>query len=162
MLLTPFLQESYWRVVFDTGRTLSERDQVADPGIGRRPADWTLDLVTTGDILRVRELHLIYPGLFTRPAVLRIGEPGTAFEFKTGGLIVEGDGTQSRQIFAQVIGRVDDKASGDCTCWIWDYKLGLLQYHSNIGLGDRWFGTWDPGRIAPTKTFNLEVLGLRL
>src|SRR5258708_25522014 len=122
MLLTPFLQESYWRVIFDTGRQLSERDLVAS----QRPADWTLDLVTTGDILRVRELHLIYPGFFTRAAALKIVEPGTAFQFKTGGLTVEGDGTQSRQIFAQVIGRVDDKQTGDCTCWIWDHKLRPL------------------------------------
>jgi len=157
MLLTPLLQNSYWQVTLSTGRRLSEMDVVSSPLQGsERPADWTLDLVTTGDILKVKELCLIYPGWFTRPAILKITEPGTAFQFKTASAMAFG--ANGRQLEAQVIGRITNKETGACECYIWDRHLGLIGYQSNV----RTFGSWDPGRIAPIGELSQNVIGLRL
>jgi hypothetical protein len=163
MLLTPLLQQSYWQVVLSTGRRLSERDILSNPQTQephpRRPADWTLDLISTDDILKVKEVHLIYPGFLTRPAALKIMEPGTVFQFKTASAMAFG--ANERRMEAQVIGRIDDKATGECTCWIWDRVLGLISYKTNIGMGDKTFGSWHP-RIAPIQSLAHSVIGLRL
>lgn len=154
MILTPLMQYSYWQVVLSTGRILSELDIVSNQQIqGKRAADWTLDLISTGDISKVTEIHLISPGY--HPAILKITEPGTAFQFKNASVLAMGE--TGRQLEAQIIGRVDDKVTGACTCYIWDRVLGLGKYGSNINR----FGTWRPG-IAPIGALSQEVMGLKL
>jgi hypothetical protein len=156
-LITPLLQQSYWQVVLTTGRRLSEMEECQNINTGaKRPADWTLDLLTTGDIMKVKELCLIYPGWFTRPAILKITEPGTCFQFKTASAMALG--AYGRQMEAQTIGRILNKEEGTCECFTWDRKLGLLSYASNIHN----FGTWDPGRIAPIGALSQNVIGLKL
>lgn len=152
-LLRPLvMSSSYWRVTLTSGRVLSERSLF--PLQGGRDVDWTLDLLTTGDILKVRELTLVCPGF--KVGRLAISEPGSAFQFKTASVFAQ-DGRMDKRIEAQVIGRVDDKARGTCTCWIWDRQLGLIPYHSNIFA----FGSWREG-IAPIGALSLDVVGLRL
>jgi hypothetical protein len=152
-LLRPLvLSSSYWRVTLASGRIVSEWSLF--PLQGGRDADWTLDLLTTGDILKVRELTLVCPGF--KVGQLAITEPGTAFQFKTASVFAQ-DGRMDKRIEAQVIGRVDDKERGTCTCWIWDRLLGLIPYHSNIFA----FGSWREG-IASIGALSQDVVGVRL
>src|SRR5579871_6335530 len=85
-------QTAYWEVTLITGKKISgietkkvtERDRLLKPhlkGVMARSVDWTLDLVTTGDVLKIKELSVIAPGVHL-PGILKITEPGTAFEFK--------------------------------------------------------------------------------
>lgn len=122
---------------------------------GERLVDWTLDLSATGDLKRVKEVRLICPGLFTH-GVLKFKESQTAFQFKNSSAVHDGQ-RQYRVLEAQVIGRVTDKVTGDCDCFIWDRTIGLFKYQSNI----RSFGAWRPG-IAPIGELSQNVLGLSL
>lgn len=156
MLITPLSlrRYSYWETVLTSGKLIREIDMVKD-SFGERPIDWTLDLVSTGDMRRVKEVRLICPGIFTH-GVLKFRESQTAFQFKNSSVIHDGM-RQYRILEAQVIGRVMDKATGACDCFIWDRLLGLFKYTSNV----MDFGSWHP-RIAPIKELSQNVLGLRL
>jgi len=157
---------SYWAVKLQSGKWCTERDIVVDTThpMGQRPFDWTLDLVGTGDIRRIVELWLLCPQTRFSPAGstgrLLISERGTPFQFKvksTSGF------SAARLIHAQrasqVIGRISDKVTGDCLCFIWDHELEVLSapWKSNIYQ----FGTWREG-IAPLGTLSQEVLGVHL
>lgn len=150
---------AHWRVVLTTGKKLTKHQVVWDQMLGReRELDWTLDLLSTGDILKIKELHLVYPGLL-RFARLKITEPGTAFQFcrqihgmdPCSGEVID-------RVEAQIIGRVFDKVNGLCQGYIWDRVQGLLQY-TDVDIND--FPSWRPGLMAPGK-LSLEVLGVRL
>src|SRR5438045_1897656 len=96
-IINPFvIHHAVWAVKLSTGKFLSERDMVWDSlqrehgadGIfptrpNKRPFDWTLDLVQTGDVRKIRELWLVCPpnphSPFGNTARLPIVEPGTAF-----------------------------------------------------------------------------------
>lgn len=158
-VIDPF--QAYWSVLLTTGKRYSERDLVPTfrKGVrGVRKLDWSEDLVATGDIARVREITLHCPD--KRTAVLEITEPGTAFQFKTRSLTVlteDGGGLEF-----QVIGRVIDKVSGRCECFIWDYhpkpgEPNLVAYKSTI----REFGAWRD-TMMPIGALSLEVQGFRL
>src|SRR5260221_10617810 len=128
-VIHPFMIDyALWAVKLNNGRFLSERDHVYDEwqrGDGkhrnRRSFDWTLDLINNGDINKITELWLICPPNPTSPlgntAKLPITEPGTAFQFKTRHLSM-GSG---EPVFHLVIGRIDDKETGDCTYFVWDH-----------------------------------------
>src|SRR5690349_19255980 len=78
---------SYWSCLLTTGKRWNERQLV--PTLikgqrGLRRLDWALDLVSTGDIKRIKEITLHCPD--GRTAVLEIPESGTAFQFKTKAL----------------------------------------------------------------------------
>lgn len=163
-LISPFLvSEAFWCVKLSNGKFQTERDIVRDGNwpTGRRPFDWALDLVASGDIRRVKELWLICPPNPGNPlgqtAKLPIVEPGTAFQFKVG--FVDGNiaGTvQSRA--SQLIGRVTDKVNGDCECFVWDVGLRALgTWNSNI----YHMGSWRAD-IAPPTQLAFDVLGLSL
>jgi hypothetical protein len=151
----------YWAVKLTSGKMLTELDTQFDHLHGyARPFDWTLDLVSTGDILKVTELWLFCPSNVLNPrgqiARLPIPEPGTAFQFKVG--MMDAFGEPGRGMIAQCIGRVDDKETGVCTCFVWDTQLGALgTWSSNIYA----MGSWreDIGAIGAVSH---DVLGLTL
>lgn len=162
-VLSPLLiKHSLWAVKLDNGKFLSERDEVVDAAHGtKRPFDWTLDLIDKGDIHRVRELWLFCPPSKASPlgntARLPILESGTAFQFKVASL--SGFFDLEKCVESHVIGRVDNKETGDCTCFIWDGPLQVMSqpWKSNI----YHFGSWREG-IAPIGALSQEVMGLRL
>lgn len=154
-----FALEPHWKVVLSTGRTLTKHQSVWDQRIqAKRQLDWTLDLIATGDILRIRELSLICPGLL-RSAKLDIIEPGTAFQFcrQIKGLDMS-SGQMIDRVEAQIIGRVVDKVKGLCEGYIWDRVLGLMGYE-DVSIYD--FPSWREG-LMPPGALNLDVLGVRL
>ncbi len=160
-VIHPFVIDyAIWCVRLNSGRFLSERDMVRDPMTQlKRPFDWTLDLVNTGDTQHISELWLICPPNPTSPlgntAKLPITEPGTAFQFKTRHLSV-GTGEPS---YHQIIGRVDNKETGDCTVFVWDHIAQGMTPPMRNNIYD--FLSWRPevGRIGPLA---LDVLGLKL
>jgi hypothetical protein len=154
---------AYWAVKLDNGKFQSEIDSVFDVAhAGKRPFDWTLDLVATDDILRVQELWLFCPPNSFNPlgstARLPILIPGTAFQFKVANMD-SNFATATRNVASQVIGRVDDPATGACTFFVYDGPQNVMSFplHTNIYN----FGSWRDG-IAPIKQLSFEVLGLRL
>jgi hypothetical protein len=158
-VIDPF--QSYWSVLLTTGKRWSEHDLVPtwQAGVrGVRKLDWGNDIVSSGDIKRVKEITLHCPD--KRTAVLEIADPGTAFQFKTRSLTVlteDGGGLEF-----QVIGRVVDKVSGRCECFIWDYhpkpgEPNLVAYKSTI----REFGAWRD-TMMPIMALSLEVQGFKL
>jgi hypothetical protein len=158
-VIDPF--QSYWSVLLTTGKRWSEHDLVPTfrKGVrGVRKLDWGDDIVSSGDIKRVKEITLHCPD--KRTAVLEIEEPGTAFQFKTRSLTVLTEGGGGLEF--QVIGRVIDKMSGRCECFIWDYHPNpgqphLVAYKSTIYN----FGAWKD-TMMPIGALSLEVQGLRL
>jgi hypothetical protein len=152
---------AYWSVLLTTGKRYEERQLVPTLTKGQkglRKLDWMLDLVSTGDIHRIKELTLHCPD--GRTAVLEITPDMPAFQFKTKSLNMLGANDMGLE--CQVIGRVIDKASGRCECFIWDYrpKAGenqLVAYKSSIYR----FGSWRDSMV-PIGALSLEVQGFRL
>lgn len=143
---------SHWEVVLTSGKVITENKLVLDfRRGGYRQIDWALDLNSTGDLLKIKELRLICPDGQT--ARLEITEPGTAFQFKHKS--IESSGFNC--IEAQCIGRVTNKEDGTCECWIYDRFKGLIPYNSNVYN----FGMWRDGLMPLTK-LSQEVMGLRL
>lgn len=128
--------------------------------------DWTLDLVSTNDILRVEQLWLFCPRNRISPqgntATLSFtpADIGCAFHFNVG------QQTMFGRIDHRIIGKVTDRRNGDCVCFIWDDELRALgaPWETNIYR----FGTWRPGvpgksgGVAPIPPLTHEVIGLRL
>ena len=149
--------ESYWRVVLSTGRTYSQLDMSYDAIRGKRPIDWYLDLCATGDVLRIRELWIHTP---RGDAALKISEPGTAYQLNAAGLLLDISGSGSgRQRDAQIIGRVDDKETGQGVAFIWDVHTKQLYKDEQANV--RNFAGWRPG-VAPLGALALQNMGLRL
>ncbi len=152
---------AYWSVLLRSGKEWSERQLIPtflEGQRGVRKLDWSLDLVSTGDIHRIKELTLHCPD--GRKAVLEITADMPAFQFKTKSLNMIGSGDTALEY--QVIGRVIDKASGRCECFIWDYKPKpgepyLVAYKSSIYK----FGAWRDN-ITPIGALGIEVQGWRL
>jgi hypothetical protein len=148
---------AFWSVLLRGGKTWSERRLVAGKN-GLRRLDWALDLVSTGDIHKIKELILHCPD--KRTAVLEITPDMPAFQFKTKSLNVLGSGGSDLEYL--VIGRVIDKATGRCECFAWDYRptpgqAQLVAYKSTVYN----FGAW---RETTTRlgALSLEVQGMRL
>jgi hypothetical protein len=161
---------AYWsaRISMKLSRTnkkiekvVSERDLLPTLKSGQkgvRKLDWGNDIVSTGDIHHIRELTLHCPD--GRTAVLEITPNMPAFQFKTKSLNMLG--ASDIGLECQVIGRVIDKQSGRCECFIWDYrpKAGapnLVAYKSSIYC----FGSWRD-TLTPIGALGLEVQGFRL
>jgi hypothetical protein len=152
---------AYWSMLLTTGKEWSERSLVYSNIKGQkglRKLDWALDIVSTGDIHRIKELTLHCPD--GRTAVLEISQDMPAFQFKTKSLNMMGAGDSPLEF--QVIGRVIDKASGRCECFAWDYRpkpgeLQLVAYKSSIYN----FGAWRD-TVTPIGALGLEVQGFRL
>lgn len=144
---------SYWSVRLSTGKMLSEQGVLVDRAAGGlRPIDWSLDLVSTGDIFKIVEVMLTCPN--GQRAWLTIEEPGTVFQLKIATITVFG---ADHQVKCQLIGKVVNKESGLCFCWIWDQRLGLIERANNIYR----FESWRDG-ILPLGALSLDVLGLRV
>ena len=152
---------AYWSCVLSTGKEWSERSLVYTNIKGQkgiRKLDWTEDLVSTGDIHKIRELSLNCPD--GRKATLEITEDMPAFQFKTKSLDMLGVSGNSLEF--QVIGRVIDKATGRCECFIWDYRpkpgeKHLVAYKSSIYN----FGAWRD-TITPIGALGIDVQGFKL
>lgn len=178
------INRSFWAVKLSTGEWICEARMILDKGIVR-PFDWSLDLVGTGDTSRIVELWLLCPPSPTSPlgntARMVIDESGTAFQFK----VTQVDTTIVTTCSypqAHVIGRVVNKETGACECFIWDEKQqGLLTPETRIydpatGTARRYpdgtlvyagrtsvynFHSWRPN-IAPLGRIALDTLGVKL
>jgi hypothetical protein len=166
-------QRPWWEVTLITGKKVSEHGIVVRDGI--RPIDWTLDLISTGDINKVKEIWLHFPKELyhhTRiekgspihqridgkigSAVIPVKERGCVFQMKIKTL--DRFMGQSADTFeCQIIGAVGDKETGLCHCYIWDRVMGLIAYKTSIYD----FGTWRDG-IAPLHNISHSVVGLNL
>lgn len=152
----------YWAAKRADGTWLCELDSVYDLSRAHyRPFDWTLDMVSTGDIKRLTELWLFsppsrqYPFGQSNKLLLTPGE-GSAFQLKVASM--EAWGGSGRTLDAMLIGKVTDKESGACECRVWDARLGMMGvWHSNVYE----MGSWAP-HIAPIHELSHEVLGLDL
>jgi hypothetical protein len=152
---------SYWSALLTNGKLRSELEIIptlTNGVAGTRKLDWTLDLASTGDTDRIKELTLHCPN--GQEATLEIVEPGTAFHFVTKSVDAFGSNSAGRE--AQIIGRVIDKASGACECWIWDYRpfagqKQLIAYQSTI----QQFGAWRQN-LMPIGALAIDVQGFRL
>lgn len=143
---------SFWRVVLTTGRVWSELDTINDPTRGRRRLDWYLDLTATGDTKRIAEIWLHSP---RGNAALKITEPGTAWILNMNIL----NNYTGNDAVAQVIGRVEDKATGTGTAFIWD--AAIQQMFKDESACVRNFGAWRPGICNP-GALNLAAMGVML
>lgn len=132
---------SYWSVVLENGQELSQAGTKVDLARAEeRPIDWSLDVVGTGDILKVKTLSLHCPN--GQEVSLPIKEPGTAFQLHQA---AAGAMSGLRFEIAHIIGRVDDRETGACTCWAWDATRGkMLHWQDNV----RDMRAWKIGHLA--------------
>jgi hypothetical protein len=172
-----YTQLPWWKCVLTTGREISERGMTFDMSRGGlRPIDWSLDLCSGAnpDILKVKEIWLMFPSELTQvtyiekgnpihqvkhdkfsSAVLPVKERGCVFQMKIKTL--DGFGANTSTFECQIVGTVGDKVSGECHCYIWDAKLGLVAYKTSIYD----FGSWRE-EIAPLSNISHAVVGLNL
>lgn len=131
------LVRSFWAVKLSTGEWVSEARVKFDIYTGEyRYFDWSNDLVATGDVKKIKEIWLFCPPGKHAPmgntAHIPIIEPGTAFQFKVG-MVDSNIVVSSKSVQAHVIGRIDNKETGDCTCFIYDpIEDGLLTPETEI------------------------------
>jgi hypothetical protein len=172
-----YTQRPHWSVVLTTGKEISERGMTFDVSRGGlRPIDWSLDLCSGAnpDILKVKEIWLHFPQALTHvtyiekgndiqqvkegkfdSAMLPVKEAGCVFQMKIKSL--DGFGANGSTFECQIVGVVGDKESGECRCYIWDAKLGLVAYKTSVYD----FGSWREG-IAPISNISHAVIGLNL
>ena len=143
--------ESYWRVILTSGREISEVQTVTYNGKNKRPILWLEDVVSAGDAARIAELWICTP---RGNAALRITEPYSAYQCQQGVLTLQG-----RRTTAQIIGRVDDKATGRGVAFIWDVITQQLYRDSDANVTA--FAAWRPG-VVPPGALALPVIGVRL
>jgi hypothetical protein len=131
------ITRSYWAVKLDTGEWVSEARVKTDLYKGEeRHFDWSNDLVANGDVARIKELWLLCPPSKTSPlgntARLVITEPNTAFQFKVATADSNFAAT-SRTVQAHIIGKITNKETGACECFIWDsVQEGLITPDTKI------------------------------
>lgn len=174
-----FASRAYWAVKLRDDRWLCELDKIPDVlrkkditrpgeiliadfrGPGKptdRELDWSLDIVGTGDNALIKELWLFCPPSRISPmgntATLRFlpHETKCAFVLKRGSVYFT-----HRQLDYLIIGKVTDKQTGDCTCFIWDEQLKVMSSPYQTNVSD--FTAWRPG-IMPIGKLALDVLGL--
>jgi hypothetical protein len=154
---------SFWHVELSTNRTWSQLDTVFDPIRGKpekkymRPLEWYEDLVATGDVKKIKMIVLHTP---KGDAAIDIREPGTAYQFNAASLLLDiSGGPSGRQRDAQIIGRVDDKATGLGVAFIWD--VPMQQVYKDESADIRNFQGWRPG-IQPLGLLAIENMGLSL
>lgn len=151
---------SYWKVHLTTGKTITEGQLSFDLLRGSRNIIWLEDVIGSGDNRNIREITLCTPeGDVTLP----ISEPYTAFQFQQGMVSFFGG---ERIANAQVIGRVDDKETGACTCVVWDvqgeeqpdgsYKHLFIGHLTSV----KNFASWRAG-TPHIGRLHYEMVGLR-
>jgi hypothetical protein len=179
------ITRSYWAVKLKDETWLSEARMTYKKGAFRY-FDWSNDLVATGDVLNIQELWLFCPPNAYSPlgntARLVIEEPGTAFQFKVGHADSNIASTW-KTLQGHIIGKVTNKETGACECFIWDpIQNGLLTPETQIYDAETGglkrnpdgsiaqagktsvydFHSWRPGSIAPLGQLQLDTLGVRL
>lgn len=145
--------ESCWKILLTSGKTITEDQRSFDLLRGHRLVNWFLDIASTGDCARIKELTLCTPA---GEHTLTIAEPYSAFQFSqnTMGLL-----SGERQQCAQIIGRVDDKATGACSCIIWDALDHTVHTNHRTNIHD--FTSWRRG-TPDLKALNYPAMGVRL
>lgn len=157
------LDRSYWAVKLKRGRWLSEAWTHTDLSAAtERAYDWTNDLVATGDIARVTELWLLCPASATSPVGntvrVPIRETDRAIQFKRG-VFDTNLATGRKQMTAQVIGRLEDYATGEATLFVWDQERFALYAPWHVNLYDpQGLGAWRPDGM-PIPRLTLAQLG---
>ena len=162
-ILSPLIKPyAFWAVKFKNDKWVSELDVVSDEGHGgKRLLDWTLDLVTTGDVTRIKQLWLFCPpnkrNRFGQTAWHNITEDGTAFQLKISTLEGFGDMMLSRKSI--LIGKVYNKETGAALAHMWDEDQRQLyvEWATNV----YHIGTWRDG-ILPHGPVSFPVMGLDL
>jgi hypothetical protein len=152
---------SYWAVKLKNGEFLSEIDEAVAVTRGeRRSLQWYDDIVANGDAANIRELWLFCPAHRRNPlgstARLPILEPWSCFVLNGASMNV---GTGERYPTYQIIGRVLDKASGRCECFIWDHLMQAMSRPYYTSVYD--FQPWREG-ASPIGLLALDRLGLSL
>lgn len=157
------ISRAWWAVKLDSGEWLCEARLHTDIAAAtERHFDWYYDLVGTGDVRRIKELWLLCPPNKLSPlgntARLPITTPGTAFDFKVASASSNFVETWRNQE-AHIIGRVTDRATGDCECFVWDerYQMLCAGFRSNVHN----FGTWRDS-LPPRGALALEKIGVEL
>lgn len=149
--------ESYWKVVFQSGKELSELDmkwyQDGDRMLRKRSVEWLEDLIGSGDLAHVKEVQLHTP---QGTVHLLVTEPYTVFQFSRGTMNMMGS-EYERIKNCQIVGVVTNKESGTCECAIWDAQTRELYTMINNVLN---FQAWREG-VAPIGRLNIEVMDLR-
>lgn len=143
---------SYWEVELASGKVLSERQLCGNGQDGMRPIDWTFDLISTGDIRSVTRISLCTPvGKYS----LSICYPQRAFAFKRARATFS-DPLQNTML-AQIIGRIEDPASGLCRVFIWDTQTKQLYADRVTSIYN--FAAWRSGVMAPGR-LSPAILGV--
>ena len=144
--------ESYWKVLLTSGKIITEGELSFDFLRGTRSIDWYLDIAATDDCRRIKEITLCTP---VENTTLAISEPYSTFQLKRGTKLLLQSGNVAN---AHIIGRVDDKVTGDCTAIIWDTLERQIYTHvTNIHS----FSAWREG-VAPIGAINYAAMGVRL
>jgi hypothetical protein len=171
--------ESYWQVIFTSGKKLSELDtkpttihryQDLHAGDGRilpafllnrrgevrmRRVEWLEDIIGSGDLRNVKEAILHTP----RGEVhFTVSEPYTVFQFSRGTMAVDPDRGTVRIKNAQIVGVVTDKDTGDCEYAAWDVQSQQLYTGFNCVKN---FKAWRTGIIDP-GILNIKAMDIRL
>ena len=162
------INRAYWAVKIDeTGDPAKDWISEAHPKVDLLKAtacntDWTADVVRPGHCDHIKDLWLFCPPNQLSPggntAHIPIYEPYTAFEMKVGTFMTNLV-TGERQTRAMLVGRVNDRASGDAVVFIWDHDYGVMwePWHTNVRPPG--MGTWREG-IAPLGTLAYDQIGM--
>jgi hypothetical protein len=164
------INRPYWAVkVADTGDPAKDWISEAHPKVDLvnatvRNTDWTRDVVHPGHCATIKDLWLFCPSNRLSPsgntAHIPIHEPNTAFEMKVGSLM-SNVATSERHLHAMLVGRVNDRKSGEAVCFIWDEDYGVMWEPWMTNVRPPGMGTWREG-IAPLHGLNYNEIGLVL
>jgi len=147
--------ESYWRVIFQSGKELSELDTKpyldGEKVLRVRGVEWLEDIIGSGDLRNVKEAMLVTP---QGTAHFTVTEPYTVFQFSRGTFSMLAN---ERIKNVQVVGVVTDHDTGECECAIWDQQSRqLYTMFNNV----KNFVKWRDG-VIDIGIINLKALDLR-
>lgn len=152
--------ESYWSLLLDSGKEVIEGQHSFDLLRGIRSVDWYLETASTTDCAHIKEITLHTPaGIVTLAAHTNTHGgvvPYSIFQFKQGTLpLFSGE----KSFNAQIIGRVDDKETGACTCAVWNALDKMLHMSHVTNIHN--FSSWRRG-TPHLGAINYAAMGVRL
>lgn len=157
------LDRAYWAVKLKNDIWVCEARVKKDEKTGLdRNFEWYEDLVANDDVKDITELWLFCPANKLSPlgntARIPIIDPYSAFSFKRSHVSSNLVHSWKQHEF-HVIGRVLDKQTGDCFCFIWDDKYQVMTepYYTSIFNFKKWRS--DMHEIGPLA---YEKMGVRL
>lgn len=152
--------QSYWKIVLDSGKEIVEGQHSFDFLRGMRSVDWYLEVASTTDCAHISELILCTPvgefSLFAHRNAVGGVEPYSLFQFKQGIAPLFGG---ERAFHAQIIGRVDEREQGSCTCIIWNALETTIHTSHRTTLHN--FSSWRRG-TPHLGAINYAEMGVRL